>query len=72
VGYVEYPVMGLTSGLAPLADLHSNATAQAFQTCALPGTGPGAVTYSGTLVRALYGGQGTGRVEGKSVKVADM
>ena len=57
VGFVEYPVVGLTSGLAPVTALQSNATtlgnvttAAAFEACPVPGTGPGNVVYAGRLV----------------------
>lgn len=58
VGYVEYPVIGLESGLAPVSDLlpatsnltaHSNTT-NAFVACPEAGTGPSGVVYAGLLV----------------------
>lgn len=61
VGYVEYPVIGLESGLAPAADLspvlaasanltaHSNTT-NTFAACPEAGTGPTGVVYAGSLV----------------------
>lgn len=50
VGYVEYPVVGLTSGLAPLSTLDRNAT-MLLDACIVPGTGPAKPLFSGRLVR---------------------
>ncbi len=52
-GKVEYPLMALESGLAPLADL-SNSTAL-LNNCIVPGSGPTAAKryYNGRLVCCL-------------------
>ena len=52
VGYVEYPVVGLVSGLAPLSTLAGNATTP-LDACIVPGTGPASPLFSGRLVRLL-------------------
>lgn len=52
VGYVEYPVAPLISGLSPVQALHANSTL--VDTCAVPGTGPGNALYSGRLVSHKY------------------
>jgi len=51
VGYVEYPVVGLESGLAPLSALSSNVTAL-LNGCIAPGTGPLAPLFAGRLACA--------------------
>ena len=65
VGYVEYPVIGLESGLAPAADLspvlaasanltaHSNTT-NTFAACPEAGTGPTGVVYATWKVRCSF------------------
>ena len=50
VGYVEYPVVALASGLAPLSTLDGNAT-MLLDACIVPGTGPARPVFSGRLVR---------------------
>lgn len=50
MGYVEYPVVGLVSGLAPLSTLNSNSTTL-LNSCIVSGTGPAAPNFSGQLVR---------------------
>ena len=52
VGYVEYPVVGLVSGLAPLSTLDRNASTL-LDACIVPGTGPATPLFSGRLVRLL-------------------
>lgn len=49
VGYVEYPIVGLASGLAPVSDLSSNSTSPVpMDLCVVPGS----QTYTGELVSA--------------------
>ena len=52
VGYVEYPVAPLSSGLSPVLALTNNGTL--VDTCAVPGTGPGNALYAGRLVSHPY------------------
>ena len=58
VGFVEYPVEGLASGLAPLSDLQTDLAGALvnnsvpFGACIVPGTGPSSTVYAGQLVRA--------------------
>ncbi len=58
MGFVEYEVVGLASGLAPLADLQADLAGipvndtVLFGACPVPGTGPSSTVFAGQLVRA--------------------
>eukprot|EP00884_Botryococcus_braunii_P013724 jgi/Botrbrau1/22352/Bobra.0002s0030.1 len=53
VGYVEYPVLGLGSGLADLSLLRNDT---ALDHCLVPGSGPTSPVFSGRLCDAINGG----------------
>ena len=54
VGYVEYPIVGLASGFAPISDLSSNATNPVpMNLCVVPGSSASAADYAGELVPLL-------------------
>ena len=55
VGYVEYPIVGLASGFAPVSDLSSNATNPVpMSLCVVPGSRASAADYAGELVFLLH------------------